>query len=408
MKKYPILDRSRLHIKPLEVRESDMDTDTLIDPQSQPPDFTVFDPALKQKNEVLRDRWNTLDEIVVAVQKAKENQRGLMITYGAHLIKNGAAPLLIQMMHEGYITHLATNAAGGIHDWELAFFGRTTEDVRRYVHEGQFGIWHETGFYMNLAAILGWADGLGYGQSLGRMISTNQITVPSPAELDTQIAALQNKKSDEQVRYQIAGKENLKLHLETDFPTYGLSSGIHEIPHPGGQKNFTVRHSVLGTAYELGIPVTIHKGLGYDIIDTHPLADGGAIGATGYRDFLIYAASQAHLDGGVYLCVGSAVMGPMVFEKAQSMVNNLRIQNGQEAMSDFLIVVNDIQPVGPDWRDEPTPDRASYYHRFTKTFRRMGGKFIYFEADNRAFLHNMYWGLRGSLHGDRLTLKSQT
>lgn len=399
MKPYPIFDRQTLDVKPLEARDSGMVTADLLDPSAEPPDFTAFSPKLIEDAATLEDLRSTFQHIVDAAKKARAHQAGVMITYGAHLIKNGAGPILIEMMRQGHITHLATNAAGAIHDWELAYFGQTTEDVRRYVHEGQFGIWHETGFHMNLAAILGWADGLGYGQALGRMVATNQMVIPTVAQLDAEIDALRTKTADESVRYQIAGKQHLKLLLLTDTsessplasPSLrGLIPGEYPVWHPGDQETFHVEHSVLGVAYQLGIPVTIHKGLGYDIIDTHPCADGAAIGATGYRDFLTYTQSQTHLEGGLYCCVGSAVMGPMVFEKAQSMVNNQRLQNGQAAMSDFLIVVNDIQRVGPDWRDEPTADKPGYYHRFTKTFRRMGGEFIYFEADNRAFLHNLY------------------
>lgn len=391
---YPILDRTQLRLKPLEARDSDMDLQELRDPQAEPPDWTTGESRLSGGPEALRDLEATLGEIVAAVRRARAEQRGVLITFGAHLIKNGLGPLLIQLMREGYVTHLATNMAGAIHDWELAFCGRTTENVRRYVREGQFGLWHETGFYLNLAAILGWAEGLGYGQALGRMIATNRFTIPTVEALEAEMARLLQGSLEEQARYRMAGQQHLRLHLQTDFPEYGLSPGEHSIPHPGGQEAFHTHYSVFGSAYALGVPITVHKGLGYDIIDTHPLADGAAMGATGYRDFLVYAASQARLEGGVYCCIGSAVMGPMIFEKAQSMVNNLRIQQGLGPMEDFLLVVNDIQPVGPDWREEPSKDHPGYYHRFTKTFRRMGGRFLYFEADNRAFLHRLYRGLQ--------------
>jgi hypothetical protein len=146
--------------------------------------------------------------------------------------------------------------------------------------------------------------------------------------------------------------------------------------------------------------------LGHDIIDTHPLKDGAAIGAAGTNDFLIMGDSQSHIDKGVYLCIGSSVIAPMVFEKLQSMINNLRIGSGKGAMKDFVIVVNDIQHEG-GWTKEPKKQDADYYHRFTKTFRRMGGEFIYFEEDNRSFLWNLFKQLDKNSKKQKATVKNK-
>ena len=101
-----------------------------------------------------------------------------MLTFGAHTIKNGMAPTLIALISEGWITHLATNGAGIIHDWEFAYQGKTSEDVRENVKNGQFGIWHETGFFINLALVVGGYEGLGYGESIGKMISMEGLNIP--------------------------------------------------------------------------------------------------------------------------------------------------------------------------------------------------------------------------------------
>ena len=101
-----------------------------------------------------------------------------MLAFGAHTIKNGMSPTLIALMEEGWVTHLSTNGAGIIHDWEFAFQGKSSEDVKENVEHGQFGIWDETGFYINLALIVGAYEGLGYGESVGKMISGEGLHIP--------------------------------------------------------------------------------------------------------------------------------------------------------------------------------------------------------------------------------------
>ncbi len=107
----------------------------------------------------------------------------MMLTYGAHLIKNGLAPVVIRLLEEGWVTHVATNGAGSIHDWEFAFLGRSSEDVRANVARGQFGTWEETGRYINLAVAVGGTQELGYGWSVGKLIADEELLLPSVAEL---------------------------------------------------------------------------------------------------------------------------------------------------------------------------------------------------------------------------------
>jgi hypothetical protein len=149
---------------------------------------------------------------------------------------------------------------------------------------------------------------------------------------------------------------------------------------------------VQAAAFRRGIPFTGHPMIGHDIIYTHPLVNGAAVGRTAMRDFLRFAASVSGLGGGVYLSVGSAVMSPMVFEKSLSMAQNVALQRGA-AITDHFILVVDIAPTTWDWaRDgEPPASDPAYYMRWCKTFSRMGGTLRYLPADNRDFF---LWLLR--------------
>jgi len=140
-------------------------------------------------------------------------------------------------------------------------------------------------------------------------------------------------------------------------------------------------------AYAAGVPFTAHPMFGHDIIYTHPLSCGAAIGRAAERDFLSFVDSVSRLEGGVYLSVGSAVMSPMIFEKALSMSRNVARAKGA-SIGDFSIHVVDLARSAWDWtRDgEPPQDNPAYYLRFCKTFSRMGGRMTYTSADNRSFL----------------------
>ena len=110
-----------------------------------------------------------------------------MLTFGAHSIKNGLAPVFIKLIEDGWVTHLATNGAGIIHDWEFAFQGHSSEDVRTNVDRGEFGVWQETGFYLNLAIVVGAYEGLGYGESVGALVQNEGLKIPSLDALTTEI-----------------------------------------------------------------------------------------------------------------------------------------------------------------------------------------------------------------------------
>ena len=163
---HPKFDRDRLSIKKLTERENKLSVESNQIPVSQKPaNLSIRDKALINK---------TADRI----RSARQKQKSVILTFGAHTIKNGMSPTLIALIKEGWVTHLATNGAGIIHDWEFAFQGKTSEDVRENVKKGQFGIWDETGFFINLALVTGAYEGLGYGESIGKMISEEGLNIP--------------------------------------------------------------------------------------------------------------------------------------------------------------------------------------------------------------------------------------
>ena len=182
---------------------------------------------------------------------------------GGHVVKTGLAPLLIDLMRRGVITHLAMNGSGAIHDYEVARFGATSEDVAAGLRDGTFGMADETGREMNDAFVRGMQKGQGMGESLGRALDAESRL--SNPEL-----------------------------------------------------------SLLLTAHRLGVPATVHAALGAEIIHQHPAANGAAIGDTSHRDFRRLAASLSRIDdGGVVLNLGSAVIMPEVFLKALTIARNL-------------------------------------------------------------------------------------
>lgn len=301
----------------------------------------------------------------------------VIMAYGAHLFKNGLAPLVIEMMEAGYLQQLVTNGAGSIHDWEMAFHGQTEEDVQRYVKEGQFGIWQETGFYTNLAIILGAAQGRGYGPSIGKMIHEDRLDLPAPGYLRQELTR-------ELQRGSISAQFPAKAALARTLEKFRITPGRMEVPHP------YKRYSIQETAYRLHIPFNVCPGIGADIIYTHPLNNGAAIGQAALQDFLTFTQGITQLEDGIFFCIGSAVMGPMIFEKAIAMARNMALQDDR-SLDNYQIVVNDIQPGNWDWRrGDPPEDNPAYYLRFCKSFSRMGGDFHYLQLDNRAFIQHLH------------------
>jgi len=197
--------------------------------------------------------------VVQAIAIAVRNKRPVLLMMGAHVIKVGLNPLIVDAMRRGIVNAVAFNGAGAIHDFELCYNGETSEDVQRGLNDGSFGMADETGRMMNAALADGVARGLGAGRALGEKARA--------------------------------------------FPN--------------------ARLSIMATGAELGIPVTAHIGIGTDIIHQHPTTSGAVLGEASYRDFQTIAAVCAQLEGGVVLNVGSAVIMPEVFLKALTIARNL-------------------------------------------------------------------------------------
>jgi len=198
--------------------------------------------------------------VVEAIRAARDAERGIIWGIGAHVVKTGLSPILISLMEHGFVSAIATNGAGVIHDFELALSGSTSEDVEEALGPGRFGMAEETGRLLNGAINDGVAGGLGYGQAVLRYL------------------------------------------------------------HHASPRHANV--SVLCAAARLEIPVTVHVAVGTDIIHMHPAASGAAIGEGSLRDFRYFVSNVARLEGGVYLNCGSAVVLPEVFLKAIALARN--------------------------------------------------------------------------------------
>lgn len=272
--------------------------------------------------------WHKLSQ---ALRSASRKKRAAIAFIGGHPIKLGLARFVIDLMERGFITHLATNGAGVIHDFELAMAGGTSEDVAKWIRVGQFGLWQETSLLNDVvreAAVL--AEGLGEG--VGRYIEE------------------------------------------------------HHFPHRVV--------SVTGAGWRLGIPVTGHVTIGADIIHSMPNCDGAALGATSYTDFLVFARSIQNLEGGVFLNIGSAVTGPEIYLKALSMARNVARQRGEE-IRNFTTAVFDLVDLPDNWLDGPPgKDHPGYYYRPWKTIliRTVadGGKSYYIKGDHRETIPTLW------------------
>lgn len=249
---------------------------------------------------------------------------------------SGRSRYLIDLIERGIITHLATNGAGLIHDFELALVGGTSEDVARWIKQGQFGLWRETG---RLNQIISEASrrGEGLGEAVGRTIHEEQFT-----HRDLSLAA---------------------------------------------------------ACWRTGIPLTSHVTIGADIIHSLANCDGAALGQASYTDFLIFAHAVQDLEGGVFLNVGTAVTGPEIYLKALSMARNVARQQGQE-IRHFTTAVFDLVDLPADWRMGTRPKTdAMYYYRPWKTILLRtvadGGNSYYFRGDHRQTIPALWQSLVG-------------
>lgn len=360
---YCPLDLGKLRVRPLAERKSlTVAHEILVPPDSAPPpiDDSTSTCIGRCANQVL---------------SARRHGASVILMYGAHLLRNGAALIIERMLRAGWLTHLATNGAGSIHDWEYAWLGRSTESVKENVATGTFGAWDETGRNIQLALMSGALRGEGYGTALGRFIAEDGTTLPEPAAL---AAGIQKNPGAPNAA---AGADLLRA-----MQLHGIQGGRHEVPHRWKQA------SMLAQAFQCGVPATVHPGIGYDIITCHPMFNGAVVGRAGEMDFRQFSGAVDRLDNGVVLSVGSAIMAPQVFEKGLSCVNNLRLQAGRDIVRNHSFFVVDLQDGGNwDWTTgEPPKSNAAYYLRFCKSFSRMGGSMHYVQLDNLSFIHNLY------------------
>lgn len=285
-----LFDVSRLKLQPLCERANDLD-------------FTLAGCRAQRAPAPAAAVRLALATVARRLAAAKLVGAARVLMMGAHVLRSGVQPYLLDLMRRGFISQIAVNGACVIHDYELALLGATTESVARYIKAGEFGLWTETGHINDIVAA-GDAEGLGLGEAVGREVARGK------------------------------------------YPHKSLS--------------------VLAAAWELNIPLTVHVGIGQDIVHQHPNFDGGAYGSASHRDFLIYAAGLEQLEGGVVMNLGSAVMAPEVYLKALAMVRNVAAQEGRQIRR-FCSLVCDLHDLPEDTRAEAPKGSAAYYFRPWKT-----------------------------------------
>ena len=252
---YEEFDLSGVKTYPLRSRESKVSLAQFATPYKK---GTGVDGLLKTLPSLLAA--SDFKAVVQALLAARAGGRAIIWGLGAHVLKTGLSPVIVDLMERGFVSAIATNGAGIIHDFEIALSGATSEDVDATLGPGTFGMAEETGTQLNQAIIDGAAAGLGLGQAVGKFLSERR---PPFAQI-----------------------------------------------------------SVAANAYRLGIPLTAHVAIGTDIIHMHPRASGAAIGEASLRDFKYFASAVARLEGGVFLNCGSAVVLPEVFLKAVAIARN--------------------------------------------------------------------------------------
>jgi hypothetical protein len=255
---YGEADLAKVRTVPVAVRPNKVSARDFAQPPGDDHSFAAFLHALPDVL-VARD----FRAVVAAIATAARRERGVVLMLGGHIVKTGLAPVLIELMRRHIVTHVAMNGSAAIHDYEVARFGATSEDVAAGLKDGTFGMAEETGREMNEAFVAGMRTERGMGEILGITLAQSPV-----------------------------------------------------LAHP--------ELSILLAAHRLGVPTSVHAALGAEIIHQHPAASGAAIGDTSHRDFRRFSHSLGRLDdGGVVLNLGSAVIMPEVFLKALTIARNL-------------------------------------------------------------------------------------
>ncbi len=353
---YPVFDPSPIRTYPLSIRENKVEVGGFVDcaklaaapvtPSTEP----WFRNGLPGGT---ADQSAGLRELADYIVKCHREDKPVVIISGAHPIKNGLSPLVVDLIKRGIITLYATNGAGTIHSFELALTGASSESVRDALPRGDFGMAFETGAYLNVSLQLAAERGFGYGEAMGRLYCDGEFR---------------------------------KAVLDRVFEICP-DTGDYLKPYDG----FPYADScIFAAAHQKGIPICVHATFGTDIIDQHPTADAPAKGtATGW-DFLVFTREMERFtDGGVILNIGTAIMGPEVVLKALSMVANVGKKPEGLWTGDF-----DIRPFV---FDDQTRDENKYYYylrdqksiatRIPKVF---GGNGYYFQGIHHDTLIPLY------------------
>lgn len=307
--------------------------------------------------------------------EAREKGASRILTFGTLLIRNGLGPLVGEFVRRGWLTHLATTGTSIADDWEFAFHGCACEDTRNSLPAGSFGLQEEPDRSISLALLVGAWQGLGMGESVARTIAEEGLTIPNPELLQRDIADTEDPNRS-------AAAADLLEKIEK----YNLRPGRIYIQFP--YREYSLQYA----AWQAGIPLTVHPMFGLDVFFMHPLCSFAAVGRTAEVDFLCFTDSVCRLEDGIYLSVGSSVASPMIFEKALSMSQNVRIAAGCR-MTRHKIVVVDLAESKWDWmaNGEPPENRPEYYLRYCKSFSRAKARSMhYVSADNRAFFLHLY------------------
>ncbi|MDP2168202.1 MAG: hypothetical protein Q8J64_07720 [Thermodesulfovibrionales bacterium] len=313
-----VFDRAKLRIKPLGERTHDISLSCIMElaPHGSP--------------------HASLREVASRIKAAKAGGSGIIMMMGGHVIRACVQRYIIDLMERGYVTCLSMNGSCVIHDYEFALIGATTESVARYIKEGEFGLWKETGSINDIVNEAYSRGGVGMGEAVGKAI------------------------------------------CEGDFPHKDIS--------------------LLAACHRLKIPATVHVGIGFDIIHEHPNFDGAAAGATSYFDFLRFTDAVSRLEGGVVMNFGSAVTAPEVYLKALSMARNVAAQEGRHIRR-FTTLVCDLHELPGDFRKEPAKECPAYYFRPWKTMlvRTVadGGESFYVRGTHSQTIPALWTAVRG-------------
>ena len=283
--RYREFNRASLKLKPIAQREHDLD-------------LSVIRPL-----EPIEFNHGSLIEVADKIISAKSQGASVILMMGAHVLRDGVQKYIIDLMEKGFISCIAMNGAGVIHDFEFALIGATTENVANYIKDGSFGNWEETSIINDIVSS-GAKKLMGLGEAVGKFIE------------------------------------------EENLPNRDIS--------------------LLAAGYRLNLPVTVHVGIGCDIVHQHPNCDGAAYGAASYTDFLRFAGILESLEGGVVMNFGSSVTAPEVYLKALSMVRNAAGQNGK-SIKRFSTLVCDQLDLPDNFHAESPKSDHRYYFRPWKT-----------------------------------------